>query len=237
MKTPTTKKAEMPALCMALDDVLDAVKEGDVPEWIPLLPKGDTIKGRSGQTWALKNPEKVIRASFSNLPKIPLDWNHQTQLRFAERNEAAAAGWIVKMEVRDGGIWGRVEWTVGGAFSVESKQYRYISPVFLHYAAGEREIVRITSAALTNNPELKMKALNTAATGGSMKDKTQQPAAASASQDAPAQPPADTKTNPEPDAQQQKAATKAAASAAEPQAGGATAGPSIEQLKAKCAAL
>ncbi|MEO0681039.1 MAG: phage protease, partial [Pseudomonadota bacterium] len=59
---------------------------------------------------------------------------------------------------REGAIWGQVEWTAAGAQAVASRAYRYISPVFvLETKSGE--VLRITSAGLTNQPALELQAL------------------------------------------------------------------------------
>jgi phage I-like protein len=51
-----------------------------------------------------------------------------------------------------------VEWTDRGKEALEKKEYRYISPVFTSSASGE--ITAILRAALTNNPNLSLPALN-----------------------------------------------------------------------------
>ncbi len=116
METQIPQQAEIPALCMALDGALAAIGQGEVPEWIPLLPKGPRIQGRTGREWQLADVQKVIAASFRNLPKIPVDWNHATEKYGATSPQTQkAAGWIVAMEARPDGVWGKVEWTNGGA--------------------------------------------------------------------------------------------------------------------------
>jgi phage I-like protein len=74
---------------------------------------------------------------------------------------APAVGWIKELAVRDGAIWGRVEWNAEGAAAVTSRAYRYLSPVFT-FSATTREIDRIVSVGLTNSPNLEMAALNAA---------------------------------------------------------------------------
>ena len=131
-------------------------------------------------------------ASFRNMPKIPLDWNHAIERYAAAAHQAAAAGWIVAMENRSNGVWGRVEWTESGAESVVGHEVRYISPVLMLTLANEV----LKSAALTNNPELKLKAINSAVKGGEMKPqvKTEQAVTSrnAASEGAPASAPAPT---------------------------------------------
>jgi phage I-like protein len=58
------------------------------------------------------------------------------------------------MEVRNGSIWGRVEWTESGASMMADKAYGFLSPVFLHPAKPPFTVTKLTSVALTNNPNL-----------------------------------------------------------------------------------
>ena len=132
-------------------------------------------------------------ASFNNMPKIPLDWNHATESYAADAQQAAAAGWIVARQYGPNGVWGRVEWTKRGAESVAGREVRYILPVLMLNAANEV----LKSAALTNTPNLKRKAINSAVKGGGeMKPqvKTEQVVASSnaVSEGAPASAPAPT---------------------------------------------
>lgn len=68
-----------------------------------------------------------------------------------------AAGWIMELDLRDDGIWGRVEWTDKGKASVDGKQYKFASVV---HSLNECEVLgngrirpkSIRKAALTNQP-------------------------------------------------------------------------------------
>jgi phage I-like protein len=131
--------------------------EGEPPEWVQLLPAGERIEAVDGRVFSNPDPVVVIDAFNADPNDIPLDWEHSTQLKGAYGDEAPAAGWIVEMEAREGSIWGRVEWTERGAASVTSKEYRYLSPAFIHDDNGRA--VQIVSASLTNNPALRMAAL------------------------------------------------------------------------------
>jgi phage I-like protein len=135
-------------------------QDGSAPEWIELLPAGQVITGRDGRTWINDQPETVLAAFAAEGKDIPIDWEHSSELKAREGEEAPAAAWIKQMEIRDGGsIWGRIEWTVRGAASVSSKEYRYLSPVFA-FDIQSRRIMRITSCGLTNQPNLYLDALN-----------------------------------------------------------------------------
>ena len=136
--------------------------DGHAPEWIQLLPAGQIITGRDGRTFVNDQPEALLSAFAADGKDLPVDWEHSSELKAREGEEAPASGWIKQLEIReDGSVWGRVEWTARGAASVSSKEYRYISPVFSY----ERESLRIISfrsCGLTNQPNLFLNALNRA---------------------------------------------------------------------------
>lgn len=135
------------------------VEGGVAPEWIELIPAGFDVVGRDGRTWINPDPADVVAMSAVERQPIPLDWEHSTEVRAPAGQEAPAAGWIEGLEVRDGAIWGKVAWTERGADQVTSKAYRFVSPVF-SFEKATRRIRRLTSAALTNTPNLHLTALN-----------------------------------------------------------------------------
>ena len=63
------------------------------------------------------------------------------------------------MELRNGATWVKAQWTPKAVEQIMNREYRYISPVFV-YEKDSRRIVRITSAGLTNQPNLYIAALN-----------------------------------------------------------------------------
>jgi phage I-like protein len=129
------------------------------PLWVELIPAGEIIEGRDGRTWTNPNPDQIVDAFDANGADLPIDVEHATELKAPNGDPAPAVAWIKALEVRDGGaIWGLVEWVDHGRWMVDSKEYRYLSPVFLHKKDGE--IVKLKSAGLTNNPNLHLTALN-----------------------------------------------------------------------------
>jgi phage I-like protein len=131
-----------------------------VPEWVELIPAGVNIKGRDGRIFNNTDPAKVIEAFKNNGAFLPLDWEHSTEIKGPKGEEAPAAGWIVELQVKNGGsIWGKIDWTRRGAEVVRQKEYRYLSPVFL-LEKKSKNIVALLSAGLTNNPNLRLTALN-----------------------------------------------------------------------------
>lgn len=148
--------------CGAIGAAIGAA--GQAPEWIELIPAGE-FAGRDGRgPYHLSNPAAVIAASRALRMDagLPIDYDHATDFGAPAGRPAPAAGWIRRLEQRDGAIWGRVEWTRHGAAAVAMREYRYISPVFEYAKSGE--VVRLLRAALTNNPNLYMTAISSSAT-------------------------------------------------------------------------
>lgn len=134
------------------------------PKWIELLPAGD-FAGRDGRgPFRLSNPAGVIAATDGLRMEagLPIDYDHATDFAAPVGRPAPAAGWIRGMEVRNGALWGEVEWTRHGAAAVVTHEYRYISPVFEYSVGGE--VQRLLRAALTNNPNLYLTAISARAT-------------------------------------------------------------------------
>ena len=133
------------------------------PEWIQLIPAG-SFHGRDGRgPYVLSDPEAVIAATRALRMRagIPIDYDHATDFGAPQGSPAPAAGWITEFAIRNGAIWGRVEWTERAAGAIRAHEYRYISPVF-QYAPGDGAITRLLRAGLTNNPNLYLTAISAA---------------------------------------------------------------------------
>ncbi len=160
------RKQQAPVLCEGLGSVrypkLSLCKidsGGDAPpDWIPLVPAGE-VEALDGRKFKNTDPEAVVKAFNKDPREIPIDWEHATEVKAPLGDKAPAAGWIIAMEVRNGAIWGQVEWTAEGGRSVSSREYRYISPAF--YVQEKSDVVaEIISAGLTNRPALDMPQLS-----------------------------------------------------------------------------
>ena len=133
---------------------------GDTPpEWIHILPAG-TFKGDDGRgPYVLRDPAKVISESMERAHgKLTLDENHSTDTAAKIGMSSPAMGWIVQLENRADGIWGRVEWTPPGQQAWANRAYRGVSPVFDHTPDGV--VTCILRAALTNDPNLELTSLH-----------------------------------------------------------------------------
>ena len=91
-------------------------------------------------------------------PKLPFDIEHSTELKGPKGDEAPAYGWIDGYRVSDGVVEAHVEWTDDGVAQLRGKKYLYYSPAFRFTADGQ--VTRLSSAALTNKPNLDLPALN-----------------------------------------------------------------------------
>lgn len=130
-----------------------------VPEWIQIMPAGE-FSGRDGRgPWRLDNAEGVVAISMAQAPStgLPVDYEHQTEYAPINGQPAPASGWIPELQARPDGIWARVDWTERAAAHVTAREYRSVSPVFLHGKDGEVRLIQ--SVALTNLPNLNLKSL------------------------------------------------------------------------------
>ncbi|KGD95686.1 phage protease [Rhizobium sp. YS-1r] len=144
---------------------LMAEQAGDRTAWVHLIPAG-TFTGIDGRgPYSMPDAAAVMNKTraYHGKRKIVLDYEHQSINSQKNGHAAPAAGWIVGLEAREDGIWGLVEWTDKAAAHIASKEYRYISPVFLHTKSGE--VLFLRNATLTNTPNLdQLVALNRAET-------------------------------------------------------------------------
>ncbi|MEI6704142.1 MAG: phage protease [Deltaproteobacteria bacterium] len=137
-------------------------KDGTLPESIELLPAGSVVVGRDGRSWINDNPSALCMAFITDRKELPIDWEHSSELKAINGEEAPAAGWIKELKIReDGAVIGQVEWTPRGANSVANREYRYVSPVF-KFDPKTKRILQLTSCGLTNQPNLFLSALNQA---------------------------------------------------------------------------
>ena len=137
----------------------DHAQPAKPPRWIQLIPAGE-FRGRDGRgPFRLADPARVIANTLALRMEagIPVDFDHATEFSTVQGRPAPAAGWIDALAVRNGAVWGRVEWTPRGAAALSERQYRYLSPVFQF--APDGEVIRLLRAGLTNNPNLYLTAV------------------------------------------------------------------------------
>jgi phage I-like protein len=123
-------------------------------EKVKISPVGDVI-GLDGRGYRID--ANALLASIQKAAlDVPLDKNHS----FGD-----AMGWFAQdsFEVRSDGIYASLELNKEGKELVESKKYRYLSPVF--YLGENRVVTGLDSVGLVNRPNLLNKALNEKNTG------------------------------------------------------------------------
>jgi phage I-like protein len=137
------------ALCAALD----LPQAAGAPEWVHLLPAGEIRTGDGRGPYRVADTAALLSASLGAGDRLVLDENHSTDLAAPKGEPAPARGWIVELQARADGIWGRVEWTALGRRLVQGKAYRGISPVISHLKDGT--VTAILRASLVNRPNLR----------------------------------------------------------------------------------
>lgn len=140
--------------------------DGVAPNWIHILPLGPDVEGRDGRRFRIDDAAALV-AAFDR--DIIVDEDHESE---SWAGSTRASGWIRELRVvaqaEAGfdvpGIWGRVDWTPEGAECVKSLSYRFLSPAFYRWFDddGVQHVAKLSSVALTNRPNLDLKALNRA---------------------------------------------------------------------------
>jgi len=138
-----------------------ALNASSAPEWLQLLPATEFsgIDGRG--PYAAPDLAGLVAAFNAAGRKLAVDENHSTDLAGKAGHPAPARGWIVALEARADGLYGRVEWTAAGKELMEDQAYGFISPVFMHTRTKPYRISSVERVALTNDPNLTfLKSLN-----------------------------------------------------------------------------
>lgn len=88
-------------------------------------------------------------------PARVVNYNH-AQPGSAPYKETVAAGWMRELELRDDGLWARIEWTDEARSFIEAKQFQFLSPEFLVEGldknTGKAQGPTLRGAALLNTP-------------------------------------------------------------------------------------
>ncbi|ANH06713.1 hypothetical protein shn_11555 [Shinella sp. HZN7] len=134
----------------------------DAHEWLQLLP-ATSFSGVDGRgPYEAPDANALVARFQAEGRRLPVDENHSIDLAGKAGHPSPARGWIVELQARADGVWGKVEWTEAGRALVQGKDYGFISPVFLHSRSKPYRISSVERVALTNDPNLPfLKSLHT----------------------------------------------------------------------------
>ena len=138
---------------IAVASAIALPEDGGVPEWVMIFPAGTSMGVDGRGPYRNINPEKVISTSYKDGRPVPFDYNHQTVFAVQNGGEARASGWMPEMQVRDGAIWAKVDWTKAASDAIAAKEYRFVSPTFKRDLK-TGEVLCIDSVGLVNTPNL-----------------------------------------------------------------------------------
>ena len=146
------------ALCASLE-----LPQGALPERLTVVPAGETLAGRDGRKWTVKDRQAIL-AQLTSAGPVLLDENHASALAAPSGGKSPACGWLSDFKWSEAGLNAAVEWTPYGQELFSKKAYRYLSPALLHDTCSERDtlgnVLGLHSVGLTNHPNLDLPALN-----------------------------------------------------------------------------
>lgn len=139
-----------------------SLPSGELPKRLLVLPKGETVRGRDGRAWSMRD-EAAILAQLTQ--PVLLDENHASVHAAPRGSRSPAAGWLSDFKFTDQGLEAAVDWTPYGEELFSKKSYRYLSPALQYDKVGassdtQGTIRGLHSVGLTNHPNLDLPALN-----------------------------------------------------------------------------
>lgn len=126
--------------------------DGFKRSWIMLMPEGEFDHPQYGKLEFSRKKLEEFKSNFDSRVRhidIALDQDH---------DGGKATGWLEKLAIRDGGLYGLVRWTPLGEQLLRDQIYRYFSPEFGKFTDPQNGKVFnnvIIGGALTNRPFLK----------------------------------------------------------------------------------
>lgn len=123
----------------------------ELPDWLRLLPLGQVnlVDGRSPFEVDPESLADMVKAFGDRGTDLVIDYEHQS----LKGGQAPAAGWIKDLEIREDGLWAKVEWTDQAREYLKRREYRYFSPV-LRIDPATRRPQELMNVALTNIPAI-----------------------------------------------------------------------------------
>lgn len=168
----------------AITNLIGAANEiSDTEEWIQISPLGDFPHAKGIQrvdtkaVQAMANHFTSLRSKLSRrFGGLPFFVGHPDVAGLAnEYPDNKAYGWIMEVEARADGLWGKTKWSEAGKQMLANAHYKFFSPHWNAEAATEngKRILRpveLVSVGLTNKPNLPVNPLaNAAETENQMK--------------------------------------------------------------------
>ncbi len=149
--------------------VLNVLSIAEVPandaevsiSWNMILPAGEKIDARDGRAYLNPDPQALVDQYNADPVEIMVDTNHDSVY---SNWDPEAHGWVKELDLREGAIWGRIEWTDHGQDVLAKKHYRYLSPAFMTDA--QNTILGFVSVGLVNQPAMTMPAVARSETSG-----------------------------------------------------------------------
>ena len=131
------------------DDLVLSVQVAPFGEFKGILNKADGTKKPFVQQLDRAAFDRVVNAwTDAGSPELLVDADHSS----CEGGSTKAYAWASNLRVEDGGLFADFRFTDEGAKAVNSREFRFVSPVFDLYDDGS--IAGLSSVALTNQPNL-----------------------------------------------------------------------------------
>jgi hypothetical protein len=142
------------------------------PEWLQLSPYGDFPHGRGMQRVSESSAREMV-ARFNSFRSragrlfggLPIYVGHPDAAGANELADRKAYGWIVELEARGDGFYGRAKWSEAGIGLLRNAHFKYLSPFWEAREAsienGRRLFtpVALISVGLTNQPNIPVRPL------------------------------------------------------------------------------
>ncbi len=140
--------------------------------WLHLSPLGDFPHERGTQRMDRKAVEALVNGFERNRATmgarfggLPVYIGHPDVPSLSkEFSDSKAYGWIMELEGRADGIYGRVKWGAAGQELVANEHFKWVSPFWLAKDGNENgkrvlRPVELVSVGLTNKPNLPVNSL------------------------------------------------------------------------------
>jgi hypothetical protein len=142
-------------------------------EWVQLSPYGDFPHAQGLQRVTFE-AAKLMEKSFASIAArasrlfagAPMFVGHPDVPQFANQfPDRKAYGWIMALEARPEGLFGKLKWSAAGLELLQNGHYKFVSPYWEARQVGEEdgrpvfEPVSLISAGLTNEPNLPVQPL------------------------------------------------------------------------------